>query len=93
MNYLIFLKPHYFYNRLYIDISIKIMTKQSEDVTKFGKERMRLYSMFFPPSLVEEIDAKRGLVERSTWIRDKLFHNLSQIECECKSGLGENRRE
>ena len=88
VDYPIFLKQHSFYNRLYRDISIKIMmTEQSEEITRFGKERMKLYSMFFLPSLVEDIDAKRGLVDRSTWIRDKLFHILSQLEYESKSGL------
>ena len=66
-------------------------TVQSEEITRFGKERMKQYTILFPPSLIEEIDAHRGLVERSAWIRDKLFHILSQLEYESKSGLGENR--
>lgn len=65
-----------------------MMTEQSEEITRLGKERMKLYSMFFPPSLVEEIDAKRGLVDRSTWIRDKLKKFLIMAEYESKSGLG-----
>lgn len=75
-----------------MDIDHRMLNEQS-GTTRFGKERMKLYSMFFPPSLVEEIDAKRGLVDRSTWIRDKLFHILSGLEYESKSGLGKNRRE
>lgn len=57
-------------------------------ITRFGKERVKQYCILFPPSLVEEIDAKRGLVDRSTWIRDKLKKFLIMAEYESKSGFG-----
>jgi hypothetical protein len=41
-------------------------------LTRFGKERMKQYCILFPPSLVDKIDAERGLIDRSVWIRDKL---------------------